>query len=286
MMPFKLSFFLILLFSFPTHATPPFKLDEVVTSPQSELERYASLPSEDVVLEKAINNMTSALGMARAPENIIVNRVYASNFYHITLDDKKYFIDETASYWMPDKGEGAFLFSDSVSRVSVSNTIREALMELTSFLSYASDSLVVYKPMKGDRNEVIYAFMDLSCPHCKSFHLTKRVSLQMAGYTVVYLPFMRNPSDKKTRAVTEYLYCLENNEDRMDFLNKAYLERKIKAVAAGLPQDKTCSTLNNAITKGVLSLGSQFNLAGSPVFFTEQGRLFYGYSAIAREKLK
>lgn len=179
-----------------------------------------------------------------------------------------------------------FPFSDSVSRVSVSNSVRESLMELTSFLSHAYESLVVYEPMKGNRNEVIYAFMDVSCPHCKSFHLTKRVGLQMAGYTVVYLPFMRTPSDKKTRVVTEYLYCLKTNEDRMEFLNKAYLERKIKTVASGLPQDKSCSNLNSAIVNGVLSLGEQFNLAGSPVFFTEQGRLFYGYAAIAREKLK
>jgi hypothetical protein len=285
-MHLKLSLFLILFISFSSSAAEPIDIVDIKKTPQEELERFASLPSEDDVLEKAIKNMNSALSMAKAPDNVLINRVYASNLYHITLDEQKYFIDETASYWVPDKGEGAFLFSNSVSRVSVSNDVREYLMELTSFLSKAYESLVVYKPMKGNRNEVIYAFMDLSCPHCKSFHLTKRVSLQMAGYTVVYLPFMRTPSDKKTRLVTEYLYCLKNNEDKMEFLNQAYLERKIKTVAARLPQEKSCETLNNAIVNGVLSLGEQFNLAGSPVFFTEQGRIFYGYSAIAREKLK
>ena len=282
----KTLYSLALAFSGLSFAAEPPVIEDFKPSSQDVLERYASLPSEDDVLEKAVVNMKSALAMAQAPENIKINRVYASNLYHITLDNQKYFVDETASYWMPDKGEGAFLFGDSVSRVSVSIEIREALMELTSFLSYAADSLVVYKPLKGDRHEVIYAFMDLSCPHCKAFHLTKKMKLQLDGYTLVYLPFMRDPTDKKTRQVTEYLYCLKDNDARMAFVDKAYLERKIKTVAASLPPEKDCSTLNNAIVQGVLSLGEQFNLAGSPVFFTEQGRLFYGYSALEREKLK
>lgn len=77
---------------------------------QEKLEGFASLPSENDVLEKALKNMTSALSMAKAPDNVLINRVYASNLYHITLDDQKYFIDETASYWMPDKGEGLSFF--------------------------------------------------------------------------------------------------------------------------------------------------------------------------------
>lgn len=273
-------------FSSLTMAGGQLQPESLTPSSQESLVRYASLPSESEVLDRAITNMTSALHMAKAPDNISINRVYASNLYHITLDSQKYFVDETASYWMPDKGEGAFLFGDSVSRISVSNEIREALMQLTGFLSYAADSLVVYEPLKGNRNEVIYAFMDLSCPHCKAFHLTKKMKLQMDGYTVVYLPFMRNSADKKTRNVTEYLYCLKDNEARKEFTDKAFLARKINEVALGLPTKKDCSTLNDAIVKGVLSLGEQFNLAGSPVFFTEQGRLFYGYSALEREKLK
>lgn len=248
--------------------------------------RLSSLPSVDLVTQRVLAMLNKAVGTT-SPDDVRVSRIYTSDLYSVQFGPSEYITDSNASYWVKAQSSEVFLFGKDVVQVNIGNDVRESMLSLTSMLNFFDDTLVIYKPLSKNKNEIIYAFMDLSCPFCKRFHLSQRVKLQMEGYTVVYIPFLRDIDDKKARALTMLAFCLRGDE-RQSFIDDAFLALNVQnALSAGLkkyPSEK-CDKVQDSIYESLISLSHQYNLTGSPVFFTEQGKLFYGFGALEKSVL-
>lgn len=253
----------------------------------AKLVYFASLPSLNSVKLRVVESLLKGIGVSH-PEDIVVDRVYGSNLYSVRVGASEYVTDSEGSYWIKSPASEVFLFGEDVVQVNINNQDRESLMELTAMLPYFEDTLVVYPPLGKDKHEVIFVFMDLSCPFCKRFHLSQRLNLQKAGFAVAYIPFLRNINDVKIRELTLFSYCLPAKE-RLSFIDEVYMSVKPESAyghGKKMYPNATCNPLQESTYDSLMSLGHRFNLNGSPVFFNEKGKLFYGYGSLEKSVLK
>ena len=246
-----------------------------------EIKKYApwvDLAKIDEVTASAIDNVSNAIGVEPvALEKMTITRVYTADLYQVNLDGKSYIVNASADYWISADAIGnVFLFNNNITPVNASNEVREDLIKLTQLASRWQYPTAVFE--ESNATETIYAFVDLSCPHCKNFHLTKRESWQHRGVRFVYLPMLLDQSVKRVRQLHERVFCLPSNKTKNELITHIYLN----GTRVELPEIENieCSKADKALFDSLMNAGGRYGLSGTPLFLTESGNLLYGINSL------
>jgi hypothetical protein len=239
-----------------------------------DVQSWISEPPISFVTEKVLDTARGELGLGdSAIENIFVERVFVSGFYNVYIQNNRYVVDPYANYWVQNNESDFFMFDKGAYNITASNGVKESLMEMIPFIeSIAPDYLVEYKPINTSEKKTVYAFMDLSCPHCKSFHLSTRSDWQSQGVRVVYIPFLKDQSNKRVAEATAGAFCQQNKGSRAKAVNDVYMKgyRGLGLNSQG------CTTIQKTIFDFLFNSGARYGLEGSPMFLTDTGRIYYG----------
>jgi hypothetical protein len=209
-----------------------------------------------------------------SPGNIRLSRLSVSDWFGFSLNGETYLTDANASHILKSDLRDFFHVSPTLSQVSMSNGGVESLFKLTSFLrSFESDAILpVYKSTSKTRPEiVIYAFMDVTCPFCKKFHLLEREQLNRDGVTFIYIPFTKNYSNKKDLALNYAVFC-QSASEKKNSIDDAYLAPKITRFKI----NPNCNLLDSTLIRFFLKTGEMYGVAGSPMFLSRSGKVMYG----------
>ena len=118
---------------------------------------------------------------------------------------------------------------------------------------------IIYQPKKIDH--IITVFTDVSCPYCKKLH-NEIPDLLKNNIEVRYVLFSRNGIDDDAYADMASLWC---SEDKKDLLETAFEGDFIK--------EEKCE---NPLAKN-LELAYSLRVNGTPMIFTESGKVIPGY---------
>jgi hypothetical protein len=209
-----------------------------------------------------------------AANDIALSRLSTSDWFGFNLNGKTYLTDANASHILKSDFRDFFHVSPTVSQVSMSNEGVESLSKLTSFLSSLEGDAIlpVYKSTSTTQPEImIYAFMDVTCPFCKKFHLLEREQLNRDGVTFTYIPFTKNYSNKKDLALNHAVFC-QSESKKKNSINDAYLAPKIRKFKI----ESDCSVLDSTLIRFFLKTGEMYGVAGSPMFLSKSGKAIYG----------
>lgn len=262
----------------------------IVEIEKSEIESTApwiSFPSIKTVENKARARLISELNINESmAKKVSAYRVYTSDWYQVAVEEKSYIIDRDAKYWMSGESVGnIFLFQDGIAPVNVNNEVRESLITISGLAKRWPGPTAIYPSTNNNIPlKKVFIFMDLSCPFCKEFHLTKRESLQQKGYEIVYLPFVRDVDDKKIKSLHERVFCLNDQNAKDSLITQIYLNG-IKS-APDTSSLEGCNIIDKTFFNTLAESGARYNLTGTPLFITESGGVFYGYSAFSQHALR
>jgi hypothetical protein len=264
----------VFLFSLPSWATLPSSTANI-----AEHAPWVDYPAEYNVKEKVKATLIDSLGMSQDADFSLA-RVFSSNWYLVSLDDSQFVVDATAKHWMSYDGNEIFLFQGGISKVNVSNGDREDLMALGGFVLSSKEDYIVY-PAYGDATDRwVIAFMDPLCPYCRRFHMTQMGKLRQEGVGFVYVPFLRNPTDKKGASVWRGVFCDPSALRRTELMDDVFLRspKQAKSHYSGIT---SCPTpTRNALLNALLKSAALYPIGGSPMFLTEEGRVHYGADAL------
>lgn len=230
------------------------------------------------VRTRAVSQLSLSLGVEiKETDNISLDRLYTSDLYQVVVNGKPYIINSDASYWISGDAVGnLFLFNGTVSPVNVSNKTR---IEIAKIIQLASTWPSVHASFgEISAKETIFAFVDLACPHCKEFHLTKREYWQNRGFRFVYLPMTLNAESRKSRELHSRVFCIPDSQKKRDVITEIYLNG-VKTEIPGL-SDVVCSKVDQAMMSVLIGAGIKYNLTGTPLFVTETGNFFYGQGSL------
>jgi len=118
---------------------------------------------------------------------------------------------------------------------------------------------IIYQPKKIDH--IITVFTDVSCPYCKKLH-NEIPDLLKNNIEVRYVLFSRNGIDDDAYVDMSSLWC---SEDKKDLLETAFEGDFIK--------EEKCE---NPLAKN-LELAYSLRVNGTPMIFTESGKVIPGY---------
>jgi hypothetical protein len=213
-------------------------------------------------------------------QNAPISRLFVSDWFGVSIDGKGYVVNSDASYWMQGGMGEMFMFTPSVQRVSVSNGNRGRLLNLMLLINAYKDTLVTYPSTTGYVRERIYAFMDVTCPYCRKFHLTERQELQAQGYEFVYIPYAKEPNNQDVIDLNLWAFCAENELHSKRNIDSAYLVApKARDNLASSPK---CDNESLKFIAFLMGSGEKFSLVGSPAFFTGSADVIYGSAALER----
>jgi len=235
--------------------------------------RFSNLTNLNKVKENVAENIKP---ITNGKEGISVERLMSSEWFSVSVDGKGYLTDPYAENWLRTSFEGLYSFTDGIKQISVSNETRESLLGLSLFLRSINEMLPSYGG--NSSKETIYAFVDVTCPHCKKFHLTARAEIEKSGVRIVYVPFARSASNQSQVAANMEVFCSSNLKETKSNLNDAYLLSPIE-LSSKMWSPK-CNKLQNAVFGFLIGNGHRYNLKGSPMFLTELGDALYGTSSL------
>jgi len=264
--------FIILLLSFGVFSETNINLKPVDSSyPFSNLTPTKKI--ERLIYDK----MAKELRVSKSEiEKTEIQRIFTSDWFIVNFKSRNYVVDNTASYWLESDLNGMFLLNPSLSKVNVSNSTRVSLMKLMYFLKTSVDYLPTYSRGEGPLNETIFAFVDLTCPYCKEFHLKHRAEWQMLGVNWVYVPFSKDLGNRRNTDLNADVFCQENTEVVKNSVDEIYLMPRSRLTSVASNYKKNCSPVQSAFINFLMSNGERYALAGSPMFLTESGKVFYG----------
>lgn len=233
----------------------------------------STLIPEDVVAQNALGHLM--LQGMKTPR-IKVERMGVSSLFRIKMDGKAYLTDDSARFWMP-YGPIKQMSPDGIYQTTSTQEEIESILGLLSFIDVYKAELITY-PANGKRRYKVYAFMDVSCPYCQKFHRTELRRFNNKGVEFIYVPLLRDVSSKKTRKMTNALYCLPKGDRQvaMDGILSNFKNEKNR-----LLKIDGCSNNNKWLYDLLMNSGQRHGFSGSPVFITENGRIFYGASGLA-----
>jgi hypothetical protein len=233
------------------------------------------------VRQSVERRMIDELGLKQVvAENAPLSRIFVSDWFGVSIHGKGYVVNSDASYWMQGGMGEMFMFTPSVQRVSVSNGNRERLLNLMLLINAYKETLVTYPSTTGYVRERIYAFMDVTCPFCRKFHLTERQDLQAQGYEFVYIPYAKEPNNKDVTELNLWAYCANNELHSKRNIDDVYL-----ATSRGrdnMAMSPECDDESLRFIEFLMGSGERFSLAGSPAFFTGTADVVYGSAALER----
>jgi hypothetical protein len=233
------------------------------------------------VRDNVESRMINELGLKpEIAKNVPVSRLFVSDWFGVSIDNKGYVVNSDASYWMQGGMGEMFMFTPSIQRVSISNGNRERLLNLMLLINAHKDTLVTYPSTTGYVRERIYAFMDVTCPYCRRFHLTERQEFQAKGYEFVYIPYAREPNNIDMVNLNLWAFCAKDNLHSKRNIDSAYLATpKIRGKMASAP---ACNDGSLKFIEFLVGSGERFGVVGSPAFFTGSADVIYGSDALER----
>jgi hypothetical protein len=263
-----IAFFLILFMSVCVRSS-----DIINSQPVPGVISVASeLVPERIVAQNAAGHLVLQ-GMSNP--RIDVERMGVSSLFRIKMGGKAYLTDDSARFWMP-YGPVKQMSPDGIYQTTSTQKEIESIIGLLSFIDMYKDGMVTY-PANGKRKHKVYAFMDVSCPYCQKFHRTELRQFSNKGVEFVYVPLLRDVNNKKVRKMTNALYCLPKNDRQiaMDGIltNFKYEKNRLLGIEG-------CSSNNQWVYDLLMNSGQRHGFSGSPVFITENGRVFYGASGL------
>jgi hypothetical protein len=217
-------------------------------------------------------------------KDVSVERIYNSSWYDVTLRDKQYIIDDSASYWIESGANDIYMFKNGANKVGVSNKDRESLMGMIQVINSSLNYFAFKAPIYSNIKRNVYVFIDLTCPHCRDFHLKEMHLWDSKGVQFVYVPFLRDVQDKKARQLAEYAFCADSNEEKMERIENIYI-LGVKRSLAKIPPASECSGLQKVLLDFSLMNGLRYALKGSPMFLSESGKVYYGTPSFKRNEL-
>lgn len=237
-------------------------------TPISEVEKRV----EDKVLNKLSMPMTTL-------DTLYLSRLYTSDWFSIMLNGDTYMMDNSTNYWVKTSNADVFSFTPNLQRMAVSNSVREDLLKMMPLLEGFEEMLPVYPSSTKSRNIKIWAFVDMTCPYCRKFHLTNRLQLQNVGVTFVYVPFSRSPGEKRADGANLNAFCGAPGDVKKD-IDDYYLMETRLLLAKNLKSD--CEGSQEILMDFLLHNGERFSLVGSPMFLTESGVVIYGADTLTQ----
>ena len=175
-----------------------------------------------------------------------------NSFFEILIGEQIFYLTADLNYLLAgniiDLESGINLTQQKIEnfRISVLKTIDEK-------------DIIIYKPKKTDH--IITVFTDVSCPYCKKLH-NEVPDLLENNIEVRYILFPRNGIDDDAHMNMASLWCAENKKDLLekafddDFIEKSECENPLSAN---------------------LELAYSLRVNGTPMIFTEDGRVIPGY---------
>lgn len=235
--------------------------------------RFSNLSSIDTVKGNVIENIKP---ITNGGEDVNIERLMSSEWFSVSVDGKGYLTDPDGKNWLRTSFEGLYSFTDGVKQITVSNKTRESLMGLSLFLKGIEEMLPSYGP--NSPKETIYAFVDVTCPHCKKFHLTARSEIEKTGVKLVYVPFARSVNNQAQISANMEVFCSPNTGEIKNNLDEVYLLSPIELTSK--MWSPKCNKLQQAVFSFLVGNGHRYNFKGSPMFLTELGDALYGTSSL------
>lgn len=277
-----LLFMVLWLANAPAHSSE--KVAELISHTQ-ELSASFDGPSYDFIKLHDINSiennvksqLETVLGMTQsALKDVRISRVADTTWIQVSVEGKSYITDYRATQWLGSDLSELYLFNETVKRIVVSNDNKESLLDYAHLMTKMRNIAPVYEAYGtlNGRPKVIYAFVDPSCPRCKEFHLTNMNEWRRLGITWVYIPFLINDNDD-AKELAEYVYCAPSIAEVKERVNTAYLKGPEKA-GKMIRKSDACGQKEKSIVNSILTAGFRHGLAGSPMFLTDSGEVFYG----------
>jgi hypothetical protein len=213
--------------------------------------------------EKKIKNKLSDM----FSDEYSIEQIEQTNLFKISSDKNHFFMNP----------ENDFIFIGKILKINNSDFIQQNVSQKrreynrSMLRVFDLDDFIIYKN-KGTKvnNGVIYVFVDFSCPFCKKFHDKNLKNLLMLGYEVRYVPFLKDPNNLKVKGLMENIFCLNNNEDKKSFLDKAFQNKKSFNM-----DSKNCKRkdyINNLFT-----LSDLYMFKGTPAIMFNNGNYIEGY---------
>jgi hypothetical protein len=261
-------FFIVLFFPFCAQSTVLTQKEQV----PAIISIASDLVPEYIVAQKA-NNHLIFQGVIKP--RIDVERMGVSSLFRIKMDGKAYLTDDSARFWMP-YGPIKQMSLDGIYQTTSTQDEINSILGLLFFIDSYKDALITY-PAIGKRKYRVYAFMDVSCPYCQEFHRKSLRNFNNKGVEFIYVPLLRDISMNKVRQITNTVFCFpkEQRQMAMDNVLLNYKEEK-----GSLILKKGCSNNNVWLYDLLMESGQRHGFSGSPVFITENGRIFYGASGL------
>ncbi|WP_155761665.1 DsbA family protein [Alteromonas mediterranea] len=259
--------------------------DSVIVANTQKLSASFNSPSYDFIklhdifhIEKNVRSqLETVLGMSkRALDDVRISRIADTTWIQVSVEGKSYITDYRATQWLGSDLSELYIFNESAKRIVVSNDNKESLIDYARFMSKMREISPVYEAHRtlNGRPTVIYAFVDPSCPRCKEFHLTKMNEWRALGITWVYVPFLIDDNDD-AKELAEYVYCAPSIDEVKARVDSVYLKGPEKA-GKMIRRSDACGQKEKSVVNSVLTAGFRHGLAGSPMFLTDSGEVFYG----------
>lgn len=244
----------------------------------AEVLGYADLTPMPVMKDRIREKLVGELKVsADSVRDLKLDRMFTSDWFMVSVEGKQYVVDNTAKNWLRSDLDGFFVFDQGVRQVAISNDGRESLMKMRVLLQSVEDLLPSYG---RDTLEPIYAFIDVTCPHCRKFHLTQLANIEKAGHRIVYVPFLRDMDDYHAKKMNLTVFCKSTTTEIKSALDEIYLKDR-KDLKKGIPAP-TCNNYQKATFDFLLANGERYGLIGSPMFLTPVGEVVYGGPALER----
>lgn len=239
---------------------------------------YAELTPMPVMKDRIREKLMGELKVSSdSVKELKMDRMFTSDWFMVSVEGKQYVVDNTAKNWLRSDLDGFFVFDHGVRQVAISNEGRESLMKMRILLQSVEDLLPGYG---SDTVEPIYAFIDVTCPHCRKFHLTQLSNIEKSGHRIVYVPFLRDMDDYQAKKINLNTFCKSTTAEVKSALDEIYL-RDRKDLKKGVPAP-ACNNYQKATFDFLLANGERYGLIGSPMFLTPTGEVVYGGPALER----
>jgi hypothetical protein len=257
-------------------ALPWFSLSRIVDFDVLSLSDKDKL--ELIIKHKLINDISMD---ELKVSSVNIERIYDSEIFSVSVDGKHYIVTGDAKYWVSAAYSDVFKINGNVENVNINNKDREDMLLLIGLIA-RQDGIVTISPEVSEFKKSVFAFIDISCPHCRDFHLKVLQDWNRRGVRIYLVPFMRNPEDKKVASVMNDIFCAEKNSERLDLILNAYINVKTYKTQGN---SASCG-YRKPMLESLYRIGSQYKLKGSPMFVNMVGDVYYGVDAYVVAEIK
>lgn len=206
--------------------------------------------------------------------NVQLERVGNTRYIFVSTKNSTYISDEAGDTLIPVSHRDVYSIDKKFSRFNLSNEAHTHLISMQQLWQIYKDFLPYYPPTQThEGKQRIFAFIDLTCTYCRDFHLNKMENYRERGYGFIYIPFLRDPSNRPAAQLIIDTFCSDAGTIK-ERISKAYLINRLSVVQE--IDFSSCKPEEQAFLKNTLPLGAKLGFIGSPLFITETGSIAFG----------